>query len=136
MGACVTLVLAVGAGLCLIAFVLKNLLLGIYSTDPDVIAAGLIRLSVFATTYYLCGLMDVLCGVIRGMGAAIAPMIVSIVGACGFRIFWIYAVLPLHPTLTMLYIGYPVSWILTAAAHMICYLKLIRRFPPGLNEEE
>ena len=135
LGACVTLVLAVGAGLCLIAFVLKDLLLGIYSTDPEVIAAGLVRLRVFTLTYYLCGLMDVLCGVIRGMGAAIAPMIVSIVGACGFRIFWIYAVLPLHPTLQMLYIGYPVSWILTAAAHLICYLKLIRRFPPGSIEE-
>ena len=135
LGACVTLVLSVGAGLCLIAFLLKKPLLSIYSTNPEVIAAGLIRLTVFTTTYYLCGLMDVLCGVIRGMGAAIAPMIVSIVGACGFRIFWIYAVLPLHPTLTMLYIGYPVSWVLTAGAHMICYLKLIRRFPPDPREE-
>ena len=129
LGACVTLVLSVGAGLCLIAFLLKGILLGIYSTDSEVIAAGLIRMRVFTLTYYLCGLMDVLCGIIRGMGAAIAPMVVSIVGACGFRIFWIYAVLPLHPTLAMLYIGYPVSWILTAAAHMFCYSRVVRRFP-------
>ena len=136
LGACAALVVAVGAGLGLIAFALMPQLLSIYSPEPEVIAAGLVRLRVFALTYYLCGLMDVLCGVIRGMGAAIAPMLVSIVGACGFRIFWIYAVLPMHPTLTMLYIGYPVSWVLTGAAHMICFLKLIRQFPPGLLEED
>ena len=136
MGACMTLVLAVGAGMGLIAYLLRSVLLGIYSTDPDVVAAGLVRLRIFALTYYTCGMMDVLCGVIRGMGAAIAPMIVSIVGACGLRIFWIYVILPLAPSLTMLYIGYPVSWVLTGAAHMICYLSLIRRFPVGANEEE
>ena len=136
MGACQTLVLAVGAGLSLLAYVLSSWLLSIYSTDPDVIAAGMIRLSVFGLTYYLCGMMDVMSGVMRGMGATIVPMIVSVVGACGFRIFWIYAILPLHSTLLMLYIGYPVSWILTGVAHFICYLRVIRRFPIAPNEEE
>ena len=136
MGACQTLVLAVGAGLSLLAYVLSSWLLSIYSTDPDVIAAGMIRLSVFGLTYYLCGMMDVMSGVMRGMGATIVPMIVSVVGACGFRIFWIYAILPLHSTLLMLYIGYPVSWILTGVAHFICYLRVVRRFPIAPNEEE
>ena len=136
LGACMLLVTVVGAGLGLIAYALSHQLLGIYSPEPEVIAAGLIRLKMFGLTYFLCGLMDVLCGIIRGMGATIVPMIVSVVGACAFRIFWIYAILPLHPTLLMLYIGYPVSWVLTGSTHFICYLKLVRRFPPIPNEED
>ena len=136
MGACLVLVLAVGAGLSLLTYALSAQLLGIYSTDADVIAAGLIRLKMFGLTYYLCGMMDVLCGVLRGMGATMVPMIVSVVGACGFRIFWIYAILPLHSTLLMLYIGYPVSWVLTGVTHFICYLKVVQRFPIAPNGEE
>ena len=136
MGACLLLVTAVGAGMGLIAYALSAQLLGIYSPEPEVVAAGLIRLQLFGLTYFLCGMMDVLCGVMRGMGATMAPMLVSVVGACGFRIFWIYAILPLHPTLLMLYIGYPVSWILTGATHFICCLNMVRRFPPNPNEED
>ena len=136
LGACMLLVMAVGAGLGLIAFALAPQLLGIYSPEAEVVAAGLVRLRMFGLTYFLCGMMDVLCGIIRGMGATIVPMVVSVVGACAFRIFWIYAILPLHPTLLMLYIGYPVSWILTGGTHFICFLKLIRRFPPGPREED
>ena len=136
MGACILLVTAVGASMGLIAYALAGQLLGIYSPDADVVAAGLIRLRMFGLTYYLCGMMDVLCGIIRGMGATVVPMLVSVVGACIFRIFWIYVILPMNPTLLMLYIGYPVSWILTGVTHFICFLKLLRRFPPSPNEED
>jgi len=92
-------------------------------------------MQIFAATYFLCGIMDVLCGVMRGMGAAMAPMIVSILGACAFRIFWIYAVLPHFNSLTMLYISYPVSWILTGGAHLICMMLHLKRFPVNLQAE-
>ena len=111
-------------------------LLGIYSPDPKVVAAGMIRLRIIASTYALCGLMDVFCGIMRGMGAAVVPMLVSILGACAFRIFWIYAILPLHSTLGMLYISYPASWILTGSVHLICCFALLRRYPIRPCEEE
>ena len=136
MSACAFLVMAVGVGLGAFFFVLAGSLLGIYSREPEVVAAGLNRLRLFAATYYTCGLMDMFCGLLRGMGATIMPMIVSIIGACGLRIFWIYVVLPLNPTLMTLYIGYPVSWVLTGATHFFCYLRMLRRFPINPNEEE
>ena len=136
MGACVLLVTCIGVSLGMIAFALAGQLLAIYSPDPEVIAAGLLRLQVFGLTYFTCGLMDVLSGILRGMGATIVPMVVSILGACGLRILWIYAVLPMNPTLMTLYIGYPVSWIITGVTHFICYLKLVKRFPVYLNENE
>ena len=134
LGACTFLVFVVGAAMGLLAFALMPTLLGVYSPDPNVVAAGIIRLRIIASTYFLCGLMDVFCGVMRGMGAAVVPMVVSILGACAFRIFWIYAVLPLHSTLDMLYVSYPASWVLTGSIHLICCFILLRRYPPRPDE--
>ena len=104
-------------------------LLGIYSPNPAVIDAGVIRLRVFAATYFICGIMDVFCGMLRGMGQAVAPMVVSVMGACVFRTVWIYTVLVAFPSLNTLYLSYPISWILTGGVHLLCYFRTLRRFP-------
>lgn len=135
IGATVFLVTVVGAVMCAFAMVFASQLLGIYSTEADVIAAGLIRLRIFAATYFICGVMDVLSGIMRGMGAAVVPMVVSVMGACVFRIFWIYAILPLFGTLDALYYSYPISWVLTGGVHLICCLFLLKRFPVDLEKE-
>lgn len=92
-------------------------------------AYGIIRLSLVSSTYFLCGIMDVFCGSLRGMGYAIMPMIVSLAGACGLRIVWICTIFQFEHTLQMLYLCYAVSWILTALAHCICFLVMRRRWP-------
>lgn len=100
-----------------------NELLGIYSSSSDVIAAGMQRLTIICTTYALCGIMDVLVGSLRGMGYSIMPMIVSLIGACGLRIIWLFTFFRMEQfhSPEMIYITYPVSWIITIAAHVICY---------------
>lgn len=125
----VLIVTAIGLTLDTVALVLREPLMRIYSEEPAVIEAGMMRLMVFATTYFLCGVMDTLCGVLRGMGAAMLPTIVSLIGSCAFRIFWIYCILPFDRTLTILYISYPVSWILTSLIHLICCFHMLRKFP-------
>ena len=135
MGASVLLVTVVGIGISLVFYLLRYVLLGLYSPDPEVVMAGMERFKLILATYWMCGIMDVLCGVMRGMGAALMPMIVAVTGACAFRIFWIYAILPLNNTLLMLYYSYPVSWILTGAAHYACFLVWSRRFPVDLQRE-
>ncbi len=125
----VLVVTAIGLTLDSLALLLRGPLMRIYSEEPAVIEAATMRMMVFGTTYFLCGIMDTVCGVLRGMGAAMLPTIVSLVGSCAFRIFWIYCILPFSRTLTMLYISYPVSWILTALIHIICCLHMLRRFP-------
>ena len=94
---------------------------------------GLLRLSVICTAYCLCGIMDVMVGELRGLGYAVLPMIVSLLGACGFRILWIFTVFQSHRSLWVLYISYPVSWVLTGAVHMVCYI-LIRKKLFSLQE--
>ncbi len=124
---CLTMVTAVGIVMGWSAYLCGNQLLGIYSSDAGVIEVGLLRLSVICTTYCLCGIMDVMVGELRGLGYAFLPMIVSLLGACGFRILWIFTVFQSHRSLWVLYISYPVSWVLTGAVHMGCYIFVRRK---------
>ena len=91
------------------AVLFGNQILGLYSSDQEVIAYGIQRLQVICTTYCLCGIMDVLVGSIRGLGYAVMPMIVSLMGACVFRVVWIYTIFQWNRSLDTLYISYPVN---------------------------
>lgn len=99
-------------------------LLGIYSPDAEVISYGLTRMRLICLPYFLCGLMDVLVGMLRGLGYAVAPMCVSIVGACGLRIVWIVTVFAKFHSLEVLYSSYPITWIITAGIHLICFIAI------------
>ncbi len=104
-------------------------LLGIYSSDPEVISYGMKRLLIICSTYFICGWMDTVVGSLRGMGYSMLPMVVSLTGACLFRVVWIFTVFSRFHSLTVLYISYPISWIITAAAHLLCYFRLRKKFP-------
>ena len=112
-------------GMVLMAFM--KVFFRIYTDDPAVIASASIRSSIIAPTYFMCGMMDTMVGVLRGMGSSVAPMIVSVMGACVFRLFWIAFIYPFNPTLNMLYLSYPISWAITFAVHFICYLVVKRK---------
>ena len=102
-------------------------LLGIYSSDLEVIAYGVTRITWICVPYFLCGVMDALVGMLRGLGYAIVPMCVSIVGACGFRIVWITTVFSKFHSLDVLYSSYVISWFLTGGTHLICFWILWRK---------
>ena len=104
-------------------------LLGIYSSDPAVIDYGMKRLLIICSLYFICGWMDTAVGSLRGMGYSMLPMIVSLTGACLFRVVWIFTVFARFHSLTVLYISYPISWLITTAAHLLCYMKLRKKFP-------
>ena len=126
---CLAVVTAVGLAMGLAAYGAGEALLRIYSSDPEVIRYGLRRLAVFGTTYFLCGIMDTMVGSIRGMGYSVLPMCVSLAGACGFRVIWIFTIFQWNRTLTTLYLSYPASWILTGTVHIICFLVLRKKLP-------
>lgn len=124
---CLLLVVIAGVLLSLLLLPFQEFFLGIYTDTPETIAAGKTRLQVIATTYFLCGMMEVMCGVMRGMGFSTVPMIISLLGACGLRILWIYTVFPLSPTLFTLFLSYPVTWAITFTAHFICFHLVKKR---------
>ena len=119
-----------------LAYAFGRQLLGIYSESEEVIRYGLVRMRIIANTYFLCGIMDVMVGNLRGMGYSISPMIISLTGACGTRVIWILTVFAAYHDLNVLYSCYPLSWFLTAVAHVICYIIVKRKFDKKVKAEE
>ncbi len=124
---CEGLVVVVGAVMGGTAYLFAGTLLRIYTPDLETIQYGILRMGYICLPYFLCGMMDVIVGVLRGMGYAVMPMLVSLTGACLFRVVWIYTVFKQVHTLECLYISYPISWTLTFAVHLICFLAVYRR---------
>ena len=103
------------------AYVFGSHLLRIYTSDADVIRCGLEILSITTVPYFLCGIMDLFPGALRGMGRSAVPMILSVIGTVGTRIVWIYGFFPQHRSLHFLFISYPGSWIATIAMQAVCF---------------
>lgn len=110
-------------------------LLRLYVHKDEAIQAGMQRLFIITLTYFLCGLMDTFAYAIRGIGYSLLPTIVSLCGACGLRILWIYLLFPLDKlhNIAGLSISYPISWIITAIVHFICFIILYKKIK---NEKE
>lgn len=123
LGIVVVIGLVMGGG----AYLFGDVLLGIYSSDPEVISYGILRLSLICAPYFLCGIMDVFVGSLRGMGYSIVPMFVSIGGVCIFRVVWIYTIFAMSRSLFILYISYPISWVLTSFIHFLSYLVIRKK---------
>ena len=94
---------------------------GIYTTETEVIQCGLEILSITTVPYFLCGIMDLIPGALRGMGHSAVPMVLSVIGTVGTRIVWIYGFFPQHRSLHFLFISYPGSWIITIAMQAVCF---------------
>lgn len=127
---CLGCVLVVGATMSAAALTFAEPLLSIYITDSqEAIRYGILRMSVVCATYVLCGMMDTTTGALRGMGASTVPMLISILGVCGFRLGWLFTIfqIPRFHTLTCLYLSYPVSWLATFLAQVIAFKKVYRR---------
>lgn len=108
------------------SYLLGHQILGIYTKQEDVIQCGMEILSISTIPYFLCGLMDMIPGSMRGVGYSAVPMILSIIGTVGTRLVWIYGVFPVHRSLYVLFMSYPVSWGLTIVMQAIC-LVFVRR---------
>ncbi len=117
---------------------LSQKLLSIYITDDAAaIEFGTIRLLWLGLPYFLCGVMEILVGAVRGMGVSLAPMIISVLGVCGVRIMWIFTVFatPQFHTPQNLYLSYPASWIACILGHFICYLIVQKRLSKRLLKQ-
>ena len=127
-------VIVVGVVLGNLAVLFGHQLLHIYSSNPDVIAAGMVRLHIISATYALCGIMDVMVGSLRGLNYSVLPMVVSLVGACGLRLVWIATVfqMPEFHTVQVVYLSYPITWIITLSTHILCYCIIKRRLTKKL----
>ncbi len=113
------------------AYLLGGPLVSIYDPRPEIVAPALIRMRYVASFYFLCGIMDIMGCAVRGMGHPTAPTVVSLLGACGLRLVWVFTVfqIPAFHTEAMLFLSYPVTWVITFLAHLVCFLILRRKLP-------
>lgn len=109
------------------AYLFGAQIMRIYTQDPEVIACGLEILAITTVPYFLCGIMDLFPGALRGMGYSAVPMILSVIGTVGTRIFWIFAAFPQHRSLYFLFISYPGSWAATIVMQVICFYFVRKR---------
>lgn len=124
---CLAIVTVVGAVLGNLAYQCGPFLLNIYSSDPEVIQYGMSRMQIICQWYFLCGIMDVAVGILRGMGYSVMPMLISLAGACGLRVLWIFTVFVWKHSLFVLYLSYPITWTITLAVHFICFFVIWKR---------
>ena len=109
------------------AYLFGAQIMRIYTQDPEVIACGLEILAITTVPYFLCGIMDLFPGSLRGMGYSAVPMILSVIGTVGTRIFWIFVAFPQHRSLYFLFISYPGSWAATIVMQVICFYFVRKR---------
>ena len=114
-------------------FLLRSQLLGIFSSDPAILPYGSLRMYFICLPYCLCGLQEVTGAMSRGMGQSTVPMIVTLFGTCLLRVVWIATVYRANPTLVMIYITYPLSWIITGSVHLLCYRIVKKRLVKRLS---
>ena len=127
---CLGCAAAVGLSAGLLIYSCGPTLLSIYITDSaEAISYGMIRMAYVCIPYFLCGLMDVSTGALRGMGSSVTPMLISVLGVCGIRIGWIATIfqLPQFHTPQSLYFSYPVSWVITFLFQLAAFFIVYRR---------
>ena len=130
LGICLISVGLVGVAMGMLVYSIGETLLSFYITDSaEAIAYGMLRLKMIAIPYFICGLMDVSTGALRGMGASLSPMIISVLGVCGMRIGWIATIFQIERfhTPQSLYISYPISWSITFLCQMIAFMMIYRK---------
>ena len=116
--ACVS---AVGLVLGVCAYLFSDALVGIFNSDPAVLAEAKKRLLFVAVPYFLCAIMETGTALLRSVGYSLYSLIITMFGSCAFRIVWIYTVFAAYPKIEVLYLVFPVSWVLTASVLLITF---------------
>lgn len=125
---CVAFTVLTGLILGNLAYFFGASLAAIYAPgEPEVIRQALVRMSFICCPYFICGIMDTLVGILRGLGSSVIPMFTSIIGACGLRLVWVATVFPLYRTPACLYLSYPVTWVITGLFHFLFLMLVVRK---------
>jgi putative MATE family efflux protein len=118
---CYALTMSLGLIIGAVTLLFKTPLLSLYTNNPDVIEAGVIRMNILCLLYGFCGMMDTTSNVSRGMGKSVVPMIITLVFVCMMRVVWIYTIFKTFNTVQCIYWSYPVTWILAIICQLIYF---------------
>ncbi len=115
--------------------IFREQLLGLYTSGEVSMDAALTRMYIIIPTYFLCGIMDVLCATLRSLNRSVTSMIISLTCTCALRILWIKTVFAYFGTGTSLFFSYPISWILSTLVHLIFIIVVTKKLLKQQREE-
>lgn len=101
--------------------------LSLFTSEPEVIDAGMQRIMIMGLSYAVSSFMDCTIAASRGLGKTIVPTIVVIIGSCVFRVAWVYTIFAHFHTIPSLFLLYPCSWIITAAAEITYFVHIFKK---------
>jgi putative MATE family efflux protein len=132
----VGIVVALGVSMGTLMMIFKRPLLSLYISNNDVaFAAAVTRYSIIIPTYFMCGIMDTLCGTLRALDRSVTSMVISLTSTCGLRILWIQTVFAYFGTGESLFLSYPVSWTLSCVIHLIFIIVTTKKLLKRQREE-
>ena len=102
-------------------------LLGIINPDPQVIEWAYLRVKMLLPLYFICGLMDTSSGGLRGLGYSVCSTVITLLGACVFRVLWVLVIFPHFKSMECVLVSYPISWMLVAAGGWISLFFIYRK---------
>ncbi len=121
---CFAITTTIAALMSVFGYIFREQVVWIFADNPDVIKIGAERLALVIPFYVFCSLQDLVASQVRGMGKSLEPMIISLIGVCGVRLLWIFAILPDNYTLMELYWAYPISWAIAFFAMFVLFMIL------------
>lgn len=121
-----------GATLGSLSAIFSRQLASIMTQTPEVIAFARQKIIIVSSTYFICGINEIMGGTMRGLGRPIIPAVSTFLFMCAFRFFWIYVIYPFCPNLTFLYTVWPVGWILSILTILIFYFPTIKKLQKNL----
>ena len=121
-----------GAVLGLSLVVFGRQFLSLFTKDAAVMEAGMARLRVMGFSYMVSAFMDNTIAASRGLGKALVPTIIVILGSCVFRVVWVYTIFAYFHTIDSLYLLYVFSWTITAVAEILYFAKSYRKLAATL----
>ena len=110
--------------------------LALFTTEGAVVDAGMKRIMVMGWAYCISAFMDCTIAASRGLGKTVGPTVIVILGSCVFRVAWVYTIFAHFHTIPSLYLLYPCSWLLTAAAEGVYFVFAYRDAVRALHERE
>ena len=97
------------------------------SSDPEVIAYSRQKMIIISSTYFICGINEILGAAVRGLGKSIVPTVSTLLYLCLLRFVWVYVIFPQMPqNLTFLYLVWPVGWVLSILTLLVFFFPIIR----------
>ena len=128
VGYCVAVVSFVGITLSFIMLIFNRQLIGLYApNNEEVYRAAFKRMIILFPLYFTCGIMDVLSGALRAMGKSLTAMVITMIGACGIRVFVAMVVFKFIPTAECIYFSYPISWSVTMICNFIFLTFFVKK---------